>query len=124
MVELTLPKNSRMTTGKMWPKPEGATNLRKFSIYRWNPDDGKNPQLDTYWVDLDDCGPMILDALIKIKNEIDPTLTFRRSCREGICGSCAMNIDGINTLAVSMVWTKSKATSAFILCRTCLWSRI
>ena len=99
MVELTLPKNSRMTTGKMWPKPEGATNLRKFSIYRWNPDDGKNPQLDTYWVDLDDCGPMILDALMKIKNEIDTTLTFRRSCREGVCGSCAMNIDGVNTLA-------------------------
>ena len=44
-------------------------------------------------------GPMVLDALIYIKNEIDPTLTFRRSCREGICGSCAMNIDGGNTLA-------------------------
>jgi len=50
-------------------------------------------------LDMDKCGPMVLDALIKIKNEIDPTLTFRRSCREGICGSCAMNIDGINTLA-------------------------
>lgn len=99
MVQLTLPKNSRMTSGKTWPKPEGATNLREFHIYRWNPDDGKNPAVDTYFVDLDTCGPMILDALIKIKNEIDPTLTFRRSCREGICGSCAMNIDGINTLA-------------------------
>jgi succinate dehydrogenase (ubiquinone) iron-sulfur subunit len=42
---------------------------------------------------------MILDAIVKIKNEIDPTLTFRRSCREGICGSCSMNIDGQNTLA-------------------------
>ena len=42
---------------------------------------------------------MVLDALIKIKNEIDTTLTFRRSCREGVCGSCAMNIDGVNTLA-------------------------
>ena len=42
---------------------------------------------------------MVLDGIIKIKNEIDPTLTFRRSCREGICGSCAMNIDGTNTLA-------------------------
>ena len=73
--------------------------MRKFKIYRWNPDDGKNPQVDTYFVDMDNCGPMVLDALIKIKNEIDPTLTFRRSCREGICGSCAMNIDGINTLA-------------------------
>ena len=99
MVQLTLPKNSRVTTGKTWPKPSGATNVRKFQIYRWNPDDGKNPSVDTYFVDMDSCGPMVLDALIKIKNEIDPTLTFRRSCREGICGSCAMNIDGINTLA-------------------------
>jgi succinate dehydrogenase / fumarate reductase iron-sulfur subunit len=99
MVQLTLPKNSRIRTGKTWPKPDDASNLRKFSIYRWSPDDGQNPSVDTYFVDMDDCGPMVLDALIKIKNEIDPTLTFRRSCREGICGSCAMNIDGINTLA-------------------------
>src|SRR6056300_1120750 len=99
MVQLTLPKNSRMKTGKTWPKPSGATNLRKFQIYRWSPDDGENPSIDTYFVDMDTCGPMVLDALIKIKNEINPTLTFRRSCREGICGSCAMNIDGINTLA-------------------------
>ncbi len=99
MVQLTLPKNSRIRTGKTWPKPEGATNVRKFQIYRWNPDDGENPSVDTYFVDMDTCGPMVLDALIKIKNEIDPTLTFRRSCREGICGSCAMNIDGGNTLA-------------------------
>ena len=73
--------------------------MREFRIYRWSPDDGQNPRIDTYEVDLDACGPMVLDALIKIKNEIDPTLTFRRSCREGICGSCAMNIDGGNTLA-------------------------
>ena len=99
MVQLTLPKNSRIRTGKTWPKPEGATNIRKLSIYRWSPDDDQNPSVDTYFVDIDNCGPMVLDALIKIKNEIDPTLTFRRSCREGICGSCAMNIDGINTLA-------------------------
>ncbi|MFV0359518.1 succinate dehydrogenase iron-sulfur subunit [Tropicimonas sp.] len=96
---LVLPQNSRIKTGKTWPRPEGATNVRKFQIYRWNPDDGKNPQIDTYFIDLDKCGPMILDALIKIKDEIDPTLTFRRSCREGICGSCAMNINGINKLA-------------------------
>ena len=70
-----------------------------FSVYRWNPDDQKNPQLDEYEIDLESCGPMVLDALIKIKNEIDSTLTFRRSCREGVCGSCAMNIDGTNTLA-------------------------
>jgi succinate dehydrogenase (ubiquinone) iron-sulfur subunit len=55
--------------------------------------------MQTYQVNLNECGPMMLDALIKIKNEIDPTLTFRRSCREGICGSCAMNIEGGNTLA-------------------------
>src|SRR6056297_4117805 len=100
MVQFRLPKNSRMTTGKTWPKPEGASKaVRKFQIYRWNPDDGANPRVDTYFVDTDDCGPMVLDALIYIKTKIDPTLTFRRSCREGICGSCAMNIDGINTLA-------------------------
>ncbi len=85
MVELTLPKNSRMVTGKTWPKPQGATNLRKFQIYRWSPDDSQNPRVDTYFVDLDDCGPMVLDGLIYIKDKVDPTLTFRRSCREGIC---------------------------------------
>ncbi len=99
MVEFTLPKNSRVTEGKTWPKPEGATNLREYRVYRWNPDDGENPRIDTYFVDMDDCGPMVLDALIWIKNNVDPTLTFRRSCREGVCGSCAMNIDGLNTLA-------------------------
>lgn len=99
MVELTLPKNSQITEGKVWPKPEGATNLREYRIYRWSPDDDANPRMDTYFVDMDDCGPMVLDALLYIKNRIDPTLTLRRSCREGICGSCAMNIDGANTLA-------------------------
>ena len=99
MVELTLPKNSQISAGKTWPKPEGATNLREYRIYRWSPDDDENPRIDTYFVDMDDCGPMVLDALLWIKNKIDPTLTLRRSCREGICGSCAMNIDGSNTLA-------------------------
>lgn len=70
-----------------------------FKIYRWDPDTGNKPSLVSYSVDLNACGPMILDALIKIKNEQDSSLTFRRSCREGICGSCAMNIDGTNTLA-------------------------
>ncbi|HUY68939.1 MAG TPA: succinate dehydrogenase iron-sulfur subunit, partial [Alphaproteobacteria bacterium] len=69
-----------------------------FKVYRWSPGD-ENPRLDEYEIDLDKCGPMVLDALIHIKNDIDSTLTFRRSCREGICGSCAMNIDGTNTLA-------------------------
>lgn len=99
MVEFALPKNSRPTAGKSWPKPEGANNLREFRVYRWNPDDGQNPRIDSYFVNMDDCGPMVLDAILWIKNNIDPTLTFRRSCREGICGSCAMNIDGANTLA-------------------------
>jgi succinate dehydrogenase / fumarate reductase iron-sulfur subunit len=99
MAQFNLPKNSQITPGKSWPAPPGARNLQTFKIYRWNPDDRQNPRLDTFQIDLDACGPMVLDALIKIKNEIDTTLTFRRSCREGICGSCAMNIDGTNTLA-------------------------
>jgi succinate dehydrogenase / fumarate reductase iron-sulfur subunit len=99
MAEFTLPANSKVGTGKTYPAAAGAKRVRNFKIYRWNPDDGQKPRLDTYQIDLDQCGPMVLDALIKIKNEVDTTLTFRRSCREGICGSCAMNIDGTNTLA-------------------------
>ncbi len=99
MVELRLPKNSRVVKGKVWEKPDSEVNVKEIRIYRYNPDNGSNPRLDTFYIDLDKCGPMILDALIKIKNEIDPTLTFRRSCREGICGSCSMNIGGVNTLA-------------------------
>ena len=99
MVEFRLPANSRIGHGKVFSAPAGAKRTREFKIYRWNPDDGQNPRMDSFHVDLDACGPMVLDALIKIKNEVDPTLTFRRSCREGICGSCAMNIDGTNTLA-------------------------
>ena len=99
MAQLTLPKNSRVGAGKTWPAPAGAGRTRRFKVYRWSPDEGGNPRLDSYDIDMDSCGPMVLDALIKIKNEIDSTLTFRRSCREGICGSCAMNIDGTNTLA-------------------------
>src|SRR6201989_3070485 len=95
MVEFTLPKNSKITEGKKWPRTSHATHVSEFRIYRWKPDDGQNPSIDTYYVDRDDCGPMVLDALIWIKNTIDPTLTFRRSCREGVCGSCAMNIDGV-----------------------------
>src|SRR5690349_17000118 len=98
MAEFTLPKNSRIQKGKHFAAP-GAKKPRTFKVYRWNPDDGMNPRVDIYTVDLTACGPMVLDALIKIKNEIDPTLTFRRSCREGVCGSCAMNIAGGNTLA-------------------------
>ena len=99
MAEFTLPANSKIGTGKTVAAPSGAQRVRDFKVYRWNPDDGANPVIDIFTIDLDACGPMVLDALIKIKNEIDTTLTFRRSCREGICGSCAMNIDGTNTLA-------------------------
>ncbi|HXS38827.1 MAG TPA: succinate dehydrogenase iron-sulfur subunit [Stellaceae bacterium] len=99
MAEFTLPRNSKVGPGKTYPVAAGAKRVKRFKVYRWNPEDGVNPRLDTYELDLDQCGPMVLDALIKIKNEIDTTLTFRRSCREGICGSCAMNIDGTNTLA-------------------------
>ena len=99
MAEFRLPKNSRIEKGRSFPAAANAGNTRTFHIYRWSPDDDRNPRMDTYEVDLDHCGPMVLDAIIKIKNEIDPSLTFRRSCREGICGSCSMNIDGTNTLA-------------------------
>jgi succinate dehydrogenase / fumarate reductase iron-sulfur subunit len=99
MVEFALPANSKIGTGKTHPPPPSPKQPRRFNIYRWNPEDAKNPVIDTYTVDLAEIAPMVLDALIKIKNDIDTTLTFRRSCREGICGSCAMNIDGTNTLA-------------------------
>ncbi len=98
MVELSLPKKSRTTKGKVWPKPD-AKNLRELQIYRYNPDKDDNPSIDSFFVDIDDCGPMVLDALLWIKDNIDATLTLRRSCREGICGSCSMNIDGLNSLA-------------------------
>ncbi len=99
MAEFRLPANSRVHPGREYKAPAGATRVRKFRIYRYDPSAGAPPRVDSYELDLDKCGPMVLDALIKIKNEVDPTLTFRRSCREGICGSCAMNIDGTNTLA-------------------------
>ena len=100
MVQLSLPKNSKVNApGKTYDAPAEATNVRTFEVYRWTPDDDQNPRRDTYKIDMDEAGTMVLDALIHIKNKIDPTLTFRRSCREGICGSCAMNIDGTNTLA-------------------------
>jgi len=99
MVEFALPKKSRVKRGKTHAAPAGAGAVKTFEIYRYDPDSGENPRLDSYEVDLGSCGPMVLDALLKIKNEMDGTLTLRRSCREGICGSCAMNIDGTNTLA-------------------------
>src|ERR1700682_3905195 len=107
MVQFTLPKNSKVTEGKVWPHPAKAKVEREYRVYRWNPDDGNNPRIDTYYVDTADCGPMILDGLIWLKNNVDATLTFRRSCREGICGSCAMNIDGTNTLACTKAMSDS-----------------
>ncbi len=102
MAEFSLPKNSKIKQGRTWPKADGAERVTEFRVYRWNPDDGENPSVDTYYVDREHCGPMILDGLIYIKNTIDSSLTFRRSCREGICGSCSMNINGANTLACTM----------------------
>ena len=99
MAEFILPKNSRITGKGREHKAAGAKRVRRFRIYRWDPESGQNPRYDTFELDLDKTGPMVLDALIKIKNEIDPTLTFRRSCREGICGSCSMNMNGRNGLA-------------------------
>ena len=99
MVEFTLPKNSKIKTGQTHKALNGAKNTRNFKVYRYDADSGENPRVDTFELDMDNCGPMVLDALIKIKNEIDSSLTFRRSCREGVCGSCSMNVDGTNTLA-------------------------
>lgn len=90
---------SEVEAQKVEPKASSVTDMKKFQIYRWNPDSPSKPELKEFEINLKECGPMVLDALIKIKNEIDPSLTFRRSCREGICGSCAMNIDGCNGLA-------------------------
>jgi succinate dehydrogenase / fumarate reductase, iron-sulfur subunit len=110
MLQLQLPKNARPTKGREFHAPEAASRTRVFEIYRWDPDGGANPRIDRFEIDLDDCGPMVLDAIIKIKNEVDPTLTFRRSCREGICGSCSMNIDGTNTLACTKPIADIKGT--------------
>lgn len=113
-----VPKNfgvsaeSRVERGRTWPAPAGATRMKTFEIYRYDPDGGANPRLDSFEVDLDQCGPMVLDVLIWIKSNIDSTLTFRRSCREGVCGSCAMNIDGTNWLACTrfVADTRQRAT--------------
>jgi succinate dehydrogenase / fumarate reductase, iron-sulfur subunit len=99
MAEFILPKNSTLTEGKTYKAPQGTTNIRRFEIYRWDPDTGANPRIDIFEIDEDQCGGKVLDAIITIKNQIDSSLTFRRSCREGVCGSCAMNVNGKNTLA-------------------------
>ena len=98
MAEFTLPQMSKVQKGKRFPAKPGAKKVRTFNVYRWDPDAGGNPRVDSYEVDVSGSA-MVLDVLLKIKNEVDSTLTLRRSCREGVCGSCAMNIDGENTLA-------------------------
>ncbi len=99
MAQFRLPPNSRIVAGVTHRAAAGTRGLRTFRIYRFNPDSGENPRLDTFELDPQSSGPMVLDALIQIKAALDSTLTFRRSCREGICGSCAMNINGVNCLA-------------------------
>ena len=99
MAQFRLPANSRIRRGNTHRAPAGAGKLRKFRIYRFDPTSGETPRVDTFELDVASCGPMVLDALIQIKGSVDSSLTFRRSCREGVCGSCAMNIDGTNTLA-------------------------
>ena len=104
MVQLRLPQNSRVNKGRHHPAPAGAGKTKTFRVYRYDPEEPGNPRWDTYEVDVEACGPMVLDVLIHIKNTMDPTLAFRRSCREGVCGSCAMNIGGRNTLACTHGW--------------------
>ena len=105
MAEFTLPKNSKVTKGKHHPAPAGATKVKTFKVYRYDPEVDANPRWDTYDVDVGGCGPMVLDAILHIKNTVDPTLAIRRSCREGVCGSCAVNVGGRNTLACTHAWS-------------------
>ncbi len=99
MAEFTLPAKSRPVPGRTYAAPAGAREVRTLRIYRFDPDAEGNPRIDSFALDLESCGPMVLDALIQLKASVDSSLTFRRSCREGICGSCAMNINGVNRLA-------------------------
>ena len=114
MANFSLPKNSKINGKGKTHRTEGATRPRNFKVYRYDPDSGENPRFDTFEVDLDNCGPMVLDALIKIKSEQDSTLTFRRSCREGICGSCSMNLNGKNGLACTTAIEECKGKEVVI----------
>ncbi len=114
MVALTLPRGSAPTQGKLHKAAPGAQNVKTYKVYRYDPNVDANPSWDVYEVSADDHGPMLLDALIYIKNEIDPTLSFRRSCREGICGSCSMNIDGRNGLACTKGWAECSSSTIAI----------
>ena len=99
MAQFSLPQSSKIEVGKFYKDKTNSKNLKKVNIYRWDPSNGENPRVDTFEIDMDSCGPKVLDILFKIKNEIDSSLTFRRSCAHGVCGSCAMNINGVNTLS-------------------------
>ena len=99
MVEIRLPQNSKVLKGNRFELSRNVPNKKVLEIYRYDPDSTSNPRKDYFEINIDECGPMVLDALIYIKSKIDSSLTFRRSCREGVCGSCSMNIDGTNTLA-------------------------
>ena len=99
MVQINLPQNSKIEKGEYYKDRTGSKNIRKVNIYRWDPSSGENPRIDTYEVDMDNCPSKVLDLLNKIKNEIDPSIAYRRSCAHGVCGSCAMNMDGKNGLA-------------------------
>ena len=110
MVEFTLPKNSVVKKGKFYSALEGATRVKRVEVYRWDPDTDENPRIDCYDIDLDQCGEMVLDLIFKIKNEIDSSLAFRRSCRAGVCGSCSMNINGKNSLACIKAIAEYKGT--------------
>ena len=99
MVKFNLPENSKIKKGTYYKDKTGSKNIRKVNVYRWDPSSNENPRVDIYEVDIDNCSSKVLDILNKIKNEIDPSLTYRRSCAHGVCGSCAMNINGKNTLS-------------------------
>ena len=106
MVQLSLPKNSVPIKGKSYSnvdlldeQSQQNHDIRVINVYRWSGDENTPPQIDRFEIDVKKAGTMVLDILNKIKAELDPSLTFRKSCREGVCGSCAMNIDGVNTLA-------------------------
>ncbi len=110
VAQFRLPSHARVQRGQTFPAPPRADTVKGFVVYRYDPEANDNPRVDTYRLDVSDTGPMVLDALIQIKDQIDSTLTFRRSCREGICGSCAMNIDGTNTLACTVPIRDGKDT--------------
>ena len=106
MVQLSLPKNSVPIKGNSYSnvdlldeQSQQNHDIRIINVYRWSGEENTPPQIDRFEIDVKKAGTMVLDILNQIKAELDPSLTFRKSCREGVCGSCAMNIDGVNTLA-------------------------